>query len=71
MMQTEENNRIGKNKDIFQKIRDSKGTFHTKMDKIKDRNNMDQTEAEHIKMRWQKQKKKQNKKQKKKQRKTI
>ena len=54
MMQTEENNRIGKNKDIFQKIRDSKGTFHTKMDKIKDRNNMDQTEAEHIKMRWQK-----------------
>ena len=70
MMQTEENNRIGKNKDIFQKIRDSKGTFHTKMDKIKDRNNMDQTEAEHIKMRWQKQKKNKTKN-KKKQRKTI
>ena len=41
----EENNRIGKTSDIFQKIRDSKGTFHAKMGSIKDRNGMDLTEA--------------------------
>ena len=52
-MQIEENNRIGKTRDLFKKIRDTKGTFHTKMDKIKNRNGMDLTEAEDIKMRWQ------------------
>ena len=48
----EENNRIGKTRDLFQKTRDTKGPFHAKMDTIKDRNGMDLTEAEDIK-RWQ------------------
>ena len=48
----EENNRIGKTRDLFKKIRDTKGTFHAKMGSIKDRNGMDLTEAEDIK-RWQ------------------
>ena len=48
----EENNRMGKTRDLFKKVRDTKGTFHTKMDTIKDRNGMDLTEAEDIK-RWQ------------------
>ena len=51
--ETEENNRMGKTKDLFKKIRDTKGTFHAKMDSIKDRNGMDLTEAEDIKKRWQ------------------
>ena len=42
----EENNRIGKTRDLFKKIRDTRGTFHAKMDSIKDRNGMDLTEAE-------------------------
>ena len=49
----EENCRMGKTRDLFKKIRDTKGTFHVKMDTIKDRNGMDQTEAEAIKKRWQ------------------
>ena len=49
----EENNRMGKTKDLFKKIRDTKETFHAKMGTIKDRNNMDLTEAEDIKKRWQ------------------
>ena len=49
----EENNRIGKTRDLFKKIRDTKGTFHAKMVSIKDRNGMDLTEAEDIKKRWQ------------------
>ena len=49
----EKNNRMGKTRDLFKKIRDSKGTFHAKMDSIKDRNGMDLTEAEDIKKRWQ------------------
>ena len=49
----EENNRMGKTKDLFRKIRDTKGTFHAKMGSIKDRNGMDLTEAEDIKKRWQ------------------
>ena len=49
----EENNRIGKTRDLFRKIRDTKGTFHAKMDTIKHRNGMDLTEAEEIKKRWQ------------------
>ena len=49
----EENNRMGKTGDLFKKIRDTKGTFHEKMGTIKDRNSMDQTEAEDIKKRWQ------------------
>ena len=48
----EENNRMGKTRDLFKKIRDTKGTFHVKMGSIKDRNGMDLTEAENIK-RWQ------------------
>ena len=48
----EENNRMGKTRDLFKKIRDTKGTFHAKMGSIKDRNGMDLTEAEDIK-RWQ------------------
>ena len=48
-----ENNRTGKTRDLFKKIRDSKGTFHAKMGTIKDRNVMDLTEAEDIKKRWQ------------------
>ena len=49
----EENNRMGKTQDLFKKIRDTKGTFHAKMGKIKDRNGMDLTEADGIKKRWQ------------------
>ena len=49
----EENNSIGKTRDIFKNIRDTKETFHAKMGTIKDRNGMDLTEAEHIKRRWQ------------------
>ena len=49
----EENNRMGKTRDLFQKIRDTKGIFHAKMGSIKDRNGMDLTEAEDIKKRWQ------------------
>ena len=49
----EENNRMGKTRDLFKKIRDTKGTFHAKMGSIMDRNSMDQTEAEDIKKRWQ------------------
>ena len=49
----EENNRMGKTRDLFKKIRDTKGTFHAKMGSIKDRNGMDLTEGEDIKKRWQ------------------
>ena len=49
----EENNRMGKTRDLFKKIRDTKGTIHAKMGSIKDRNSMDLTEAEDIKKRWQ------------------
>ena len=49
----EENKRIGKTRDFFKKIRDSKGTFHSKMGSLKDRNGLDLTEAEDIKKRWQ------------------
>ena len=49
----EENNRMGKTRDFFKKIRDTKGAFHAKMGTIKDRNGMDLTEAEDIKKRWQ------------------
>ena len=49
----EENNRMGKTRDLFKKIRDDKGTFHAKMDSVQDRNGMDLTEAEDIKKRWQ------------------
>ena len=49
----EENNRMGKTRDLFKKIRDTKGTFHAKMGSIKDRNGMALTEAEDIKKRWQ------------------
>jgi len=45
--------RMGKTRDLFKKIRDTKGTFHVKMGRIKDRNGMDLTEAEDIKKRWQ------------------
>ena len=51
--ETEENNRMEKSRDLFKKMRDTKGIFHTKMDTIKDRNGRDQTEAEDIKKRWQ------------------
>ena len=51
--ETEESNRTGKNRDLFKKIRDTKGTFHAKIGSIKDRNGMDLTEAEDIKKRWQ------------------
>ena len=47
----EENNKLGKTRDLFKKIRDTKGTFHAKMGTIKDRNSMDQTEVEDIKKR--------------------
>ena len=50
----EENNRMGKTRDLFKKIRDTKGTFHAKIGSIKDRNGMDLTETEDIKKRWQK-----------------
>ena len=49
----EESNRMGKTRDLFNKIRDTKGTFHAKMGSIKDRNGVDLTEAEDIKKRWQ------------------
>ena len=49
----EENNTMGKTRDLFKKIRDTKGKFHAKMGSIKDRNSMDLTEAEDIKKRWQ------------------
>ena len=49
----ERNNRMGKTRDIFKKVRDTKGTFHAKMGTIKDRNGMDLAEAEDIKERWQ------------------
>ena len=48
----EENNRLGKTRDLFKKTRDAKGTFHAKIGLIKDRNSMDLTEAEDIKRRW-------------------
>ena len=48
----EEKNRMEKTRDVFKKIRDTKGTFHAKMGTIKDRNGMDLTEAEDIKKRW-------------------
>ena len=48
----EENNRMGKTRDLFKKNTDTKGTFHAKMGTIKDRNSMDLTEAEDIKKRW-------------------
>ena len=51
--ETEENNRMGKTKDLLKKIRDTKGTFHVKMGSIKDGNGMNLTEAEDIKKRWQ------------------
>ena len=47
------NNRMGKTRDLFKKIRNARGTFHAKMGTIKDRNGMDLTEAEDIKKRWQ------------------
>ena len=53
MRVNEENNRMGKTRDLFKKIRDTKGTFHAKMGSKKDRNGMDLTEAEDIKKRWQ------------------
>ena len=49
----EENNRMGKTRDLFKKIRDTKGIFHAKMGTIKDRNGIDLTETEDIKKRWQ------------------
>ena len=54
----EENNRMGKTRDLFKKIRDTKGTFHAKMGSKKDSNGLDLTEAEDIKKRWQEYKKK-------------
>ena len=51
--ETKENNRMGKTRDLFKKIRDTKGTFHAKMGSIKDRNGMYLTEAEDIERRWQ------------------
>ena len=51
--ETEENNRMGKTRDLFKKIRDTKGTFQAKMGTINDRNGMDLTEAEDIRKRWQ------------------
>ena len=52
-MQIVGNNRMGKIRDLFKKIRDTKGTFHAKIGSIKDRNGMDLTKAEDIKKRWQ------------------
>ena len=54
----EENNRMGNTRDLFKKIRDTKGTFHVKIGTIKDRNGRDLTEAEDIKKRWQEYRKK-------------
>ena len=51
--ETEENNRMGKTRDLFKKLRDTKETFHATMGSMKDRNGMDLTEAEDIKKRWQ------------------
>ena len=51
--ETEENNRVGKTRDLFKKIRDTKGSFHAKIASIKDRNGTDLTEAEDTKKRWQ------------------
>jgi len=53
MQRIEENNRMGKSRDLFKKIRDTKGIFHAKMGTKKDRNDMELTEAEDIKKRWQ------------------
>ena len=53
MERIERNNRMGKTRDLFKKIRDTKGTFHAKMGSMKDRNGRDLTEAEDIKKRWQ------------------
>ena len=53
MHKTEENNRMGKTRDFFKKIRDTKGIFHAQMSTIKDRNGKDVTEAEEINMKWQ------------------
>ena len=53
LSEIEENNKMGKTRDLFKKIRDTKGKFHAKMGSIKDRNGMDLTEAEDIKKRWQ------------------
>ena len=53
MQKIEENNRMGKTRDLFKKIRDTKGVFHAKIGSIKDRNGMDLTKAEDIKKRWQ------------------
>ena len=52
MQRIEENNRMGKTRDLFKKIRDTKGTFHSEMGSIKDRHGMDLTETEDIKKRW-------------------
>ena len=51
--ETEENNRMGKTRDLFKKISDTKGTFHAKMGTIKNKNGMDLPEAEDVKTRWQ------------------
>ena len=51
--EVEENTRMGKSRDLFKKIRDTKGTFHAKMGTIKDRNSVNLTKAEDIKKRWQ------------------
>ena len=53
MKEIEEDNRMGKTRDLFKKIRDTRGPFHAKMNTIKDRNCMNLTEAEDIKKRWQ------------------
>ena len=53
MQRHREDNKMGKTRDLFKKIRDTKGIFHAKMGTIKDRNGMDLTEAEDIKKRWQ------------------
>ena len=53
MQRIEENNRMGKTRDLFKKIRDTKGTLYAKTGTIKDRNGLDLTEAEDIKKRWQ------------------
>ena len=53
MQEIEENSRMGKPRDLFKKMRDTKGTFHAKMDTIKDRNDIDLTEVEDNKKRWQ------------------
>ena len=54
MQRNRGNNRMEKTRDVFKKIRETKGTFHAKMGTIKDRNGMDLTEAEDIKKKWQK-----------------